>query len=149
MFPDGRQPCHSFFAAIYRRVVKTGSMAPQTIHRGRHSTVCRWRCSRCQVTLACRTSHSNTWSVVFQEKLLYPYHLQRVSVNTEELFPIVYCTNWRSSVCHFSLVYGWGKIGRHGITNLYNQHLWADRNSHGKIQDRTSISLWFMCGLKL
>lgn len=155
-FPERRQPSHPTFAAVYRRLAETGTIAPQTIDRGRPRVVRTpereeqmLRCveddpgiSTRQLALASGTSHVTAWRVL-HEQLLYPYHIQRV----QGLSPADYPP--RDNFCRWFvgqtanplfvssvLFTDEATFGRDGITNFHNVHVWADRNPNAVCQAR-------------
>lgn len=165
-FPDRTQPSHPTFAAVYRRIAETGTLAPQTVNRGtpRSARTIEQEehilqavemdpaISTRRLAVACGTSRSTAWRVL-HEQSLYPYHLQRVQGLSPADYPpranfcrwfIAQTANPRfvSSV----LFTDEATFGRDGITNLHNMHVWSDENPHGtlevKHQQRFNINVW-------
>lgn len=102
-----------------------------------------------QVALACCRFHSTAWTVI-QEKLLCLYYLQCV----QGLLPSDHSP--RENFCQWFIAQTAEPLfvssvlftneatfrKRDEITNLQNQHLWANQNPHGTIQ--ASHCIWIL-----
>lgn len=166
-FPNRRVPNHQTFGNIVRRLRETGSLKPKHSDRGRQRT-------RLTVELeerilerveedpkisTRRLGHQLEVSkdvihTVIKEQLLHPYHLQKV----QELLPLDY--EARLTFCQFiqsqrirdpdfskSILFtDEATFTRCGITNVHNDHVYAEENPHMTTavhhQHQFKINVW-------
>jgi hypothetical protein len=98
-FPDRNQPNHESFAAVYRRLAETGTLAPVTVALGRPRVartpdleehiverVAGDPGGTRQLAAVFPVGHMAVWRVL-HEQLLYAYHSQRVQGLTPADYP--------------------------------------------------------------
>ena len=151
-YPTRRQPNHQIFGSLYRRLRETGSLLPRNSDRGRPRTrrtanveeeilngVGRSpRISTRRLGAEYHVSHMTAWRIL-HEQLLYPYHPQRVQgITPADCAPRrAYC-NWlleRAEDPTFIskiLFTDEATFGRTTLTNIHNEHIWADENPHAR-----------------
>lgn len=169
-FPNRRQPHHTTFSTIDRRLGETGTMRPDRGNAGRQRDVrtpeleerileevgMNPRTSTRSVAHDVGVAHMTVWKVL-HDQLLYPYRFQKVQHLLQEDYPR------RSALCQwvvdktthtpdFSsniLFTDEATFTRSGIFNSHNTHVWTDENPHvtwrGNYQHRFSLNVW--CGI--
>lgn len=153
-FPHRRQPTHKTFASIYQRLSESGTLKPRTIDRGRPRSARtphqeerilndvgdNPRMSTRQLGSQFQIGHNTVWRIL-REQLLYPYHLQRVQGLTPADFGprVTFCTWYRQMVATEGFVIMFtdeAALGKDGIINFHNDHMWSDLNPHATYEDR-------------
>lgn len=167
-FPNRHQPNHKTFAALFQRLAETGMVLRETplTDKGRPRTrrthdfeeaildhvAENPSVSTRQLAVTFNVDHMTAWRTI-HDQLLYPYHLQRVQGLSPADYP------QRETFCRWFIHQSANPLfirtvlftdeatfGRDGITNLHNQHVWADENPHATFharhQARFQINVW-------
>lgn len=166
-FPNRLVPNHQTFASIERHLRETGSFERTFEGRGRMRTT---RTVELEEEILDRVEEEPSTSTrrigrelhipktivhnVLKEQLLYPFHVEKV----QELLPID--PPMRLAFCHFIqnkrvedpnfamkiLFTDEACFSRSGVTNLHNEHVYADENPHAiKVahhQHEFKINVW-------
>lgn len=166
-FPNRRLPNRKTFAAVERRIRETGMFAPVSANYGRARTV---RTPEVEEEILNRIEENpklssrrlglelgvskDTVNRVTREQLLHPFHIQRV----QDLLPhdfesrLGFCRfiqEHRNQDRNFTrriLFTDEACFTRSGITNLHNEHVYADENPHATkvthYQHELRINVW-------
>lgn len=166
-YPNRRVPNHQTFAAVERRLRETGTFAPVMVHCGRNRNI---RTVEVEEEILERVEEDPTLSTrqiameiavskdtvnrVLREQLLHPFHLQKV----QQFLPID--LELRLDFCRFInerrehdqnfhrqiLFTDECCFTRRGMTNLHNEHIYADENPHAikvvHYQREFRINVW-------
>lgn len=166
-FPNRRVPNHQTFAAVERRLRETGRFAPVMADYGRGRYVMNPDVEEAildrvadEPEISSRRLGSelmvskNVVNRVTREQLLHPYHIQKVQ---DLLLPdpdqrLIFCTNINErrirnqNFCRKILFTDEACFTRRGITNLHNEHVYADENPHAckvtHYQHEFKINVW-------
>lgn len=165
-FPNRHQPNHHTFASLFRKLGETGNLQVQTENRGRprymrtidleENILNRVeedpQVSTRQLARILQVAQSTVWRVL-HEQLLYPYHIQRVQALSVADYPA------RLNFCYWFLQQSADQafavtvlytdeatFTKDGVTNLHNNHNWADENPHAisfrNHQVRFKVNVW-------
>lgn len=165
-YPNRRIPNHKTFSRIERRLRETGSFKPVRTNAGRprqsrtliaEETVLQMIDSNPRTST--RRLHresgipKSTVNRIIRDQLIRPFHIQRV----QELLPLDYeaRSEFSQIIRGRTVVDGFptsilftdeSSFTRRGITNLHNQHVYADENPHSIVgkhyQREFKINVW-------
>ena len=162
-YPERRQPHHTTFASIHRRLRETGTLrhpggtgrprTARTVEFEEEVLHCVEENQSTSVRAIAHHMGSSRMAVhrVLQEQLLYPFHLQRVQVLYPEDSP------HRLAFCQWFLNHNEPDFGsilfsdeacftRDGYFNSRNSHIWHDENPHAvaprRHQQQFSVNMW-------